>query len=234
MKVLIRVSTEHYMEFPKVGIPLVCVRRAMIDMEEGNWLGWGILILIMGVLLVAYANNPITVSMAQQVNHKVVPLIHYGVPHTAKPPVIAPLGNHAPDQPFGSPVGDHAVITQGYGMGTHAPANVWGGLDFAIDTNGDGMPEPDSSLGSPLFATLDGVVHVSSTWPCGTGVEITNDTYRVLYCHLEQAHVQDGQSVHQGMQIGTMGQSGDATGPHLHYEIWERGKNINPLVFLDT
>lgn len=124
--------------------------------------------------------------------------------------------------PVGSPLGAYPLtITQGYGVGTHAPAATWGGVDLAA-------PE-----GTPLYATVSGTARTSVTWPCGNGVEITNGRYRTLYCHMRGFAVADGATVAAGDPVGAVGQSGQATGPHVHYETWQNGANTDPMTFLE-
>jgi hypothetical protein len=50
-----------------------------------------------------------------------------------------------PGAPFGCPVHPlkgKVIMTQGYGVGTHAPASIWGAVDLAVDSNGDGNADP--------------------------------------------------------------------------------------------
>lgn len=157
-------------------------------------------------------------------------------PEAARAPTAAPVALNG--RPTGLPVGtshiEHGavVITQGYGVGTHAPADTWGGLDFAVDSNGDGEGDRSGTLEAPLLATVSGTVRLSQTHPCGNGIEILNERYRVLYCHLADFAVEDGAQVQPGRVIGYVGESGKAFGAHLHYEIWENGKNVDPTGYL--
>ncbi len=56
--------------------------------------------------------------------------------------------------------------------------------------------------------------------------------FETLYAHLDQVGVEVGQPVAQGEAIGTRGQTGAATGPHLHFEIRKRGVRVDPLLYL--
>lgn len=136
--------------------------------------------------------------------------------------------------PLIAPV-DQIAITQGYGEGTHAPAAVWGALDFAIDADGDGYAEPGPTRGTPVIATHDGIARVyPGSWPGGNFVRIENREtgWTTAYGHLDTILVSDGQEVQRGAQIGTIGSTGYATGPHLHYEVWRQGINVDPTPFV--
>ncbi len=137
-------------------------------------------------------------------------------------------------RPLMAPVGQ-IVITQGYYEGTHVPTAVWGALDFAIDADGDGYAEPGSTRGAPVIATHDGIARVyPGSWPGGNFVRIENREtgWTTAYGHLDAILVSDGQDVPRGAQIGTVGSTGYATGPHLHYEVWRQGVNIDPTPFV--
>jgi murein DD-endopeptidase MepM/ murein hydrolase activator NlpD len=52
------------------------------------------------------------------------------------------------------------------------------------------------------------------------------------YGHLQQMRVHAGEAVRAGQIIGTVGNTGHSTGPHLHFEIRKNGEPLDPLIFL--
>lgn len=95
------------------------------------------------------------------------------------------------------------------------------GIDYAADT------------GTPVMATSDGVVvHRGSKGTFGNTVEIRHPNGWVTrYAHLSRfrSDVTLGTRVHQSDVIGYVGMSGLATGPHLHYEMLQNGRQFDPL-----
>lgn len=140
-------------------------------------------------------------------------------------------------QPMGNPLGAaNTVMTQGYGVGTHAPANVWGAIDLALDGDNDGVSDPAGTLGQPIYATHSGVIKAArDTWPAGNHIWVINDQYKTGYSHLQDFAVTDGQVVQQGQLIGYIGSTGQSSGPHLDYQVWQMQNgswvNVNPLEF---
>jgi murein DD-endopeptidase MepM/ murein hydrolase activator NlpD len=53
--------------------------------------------------------------------------------------------------------------------------------------------------------------------------------YKTSYSHLSSVAVKKGQKVRQGDLIGRVGSTGLATGPHLHYQMWQNGKYVDPM-----
>jgi hypothetical protein len=133
------------------------------------------------------------------------------------------------ERPAGSPLGvAPVVLTQGYAVGTHAPAATWGAIDLAVAGG------PGATHGQPVYATHAGTVIVTpNSYPAGNHVWVVGETYRTGYAHLASFVVQDGQAVQAGDQIGTVGSTGKSSGPHLDYQVWQRqGEqwvNVNPL-----
>jgi len=84
--------------------------------------------------------------------------------------------------------------------------------------------------GTEVFATGDGVV-VQASRDQGYGNCIIVDHgfgYQTKYAHLEGYNVKNGAKVTRGQVIGFVGDTGKATGVHLHYEVHYKGKPVNP------
>ena len=137
------------------------------------------------------------------------------------------------DIPNSNPLGlPNTVMTQGYGVGSHAPADIWGAVDLAIDGNGDGQADPQGTEGKPVYATHDGIVQLArDTYPAGNHIWVIGNHFKTGYSHLRDFAVQEGQSVRRGDVIGYVGSTGASSGPHLDYQVWQDGVNVNPLDF---
>ncbi len=123
------------------------------------------------------------------------------------------------------------VITQGYGVGSHAPAEVWGAVDLAVDSDGDGYAEPGATWYTPVVATHGGVVEVElESYPAGNHVWVRDAAsgWRTGYSHLAIVTVISGQQVRPGEVIGMVGSSGVSSGPHLDYQVWRGETNVDP------
>ena len=93
------------------------------------------------------------------------------------------------------------------------------GVDFA------------AAIGTPVYATGDGVVKWTKVAKNGYGKEVVIDHgfgYATRYGHLHEILVHVGQKIKRGNVIGTLGDSGRSTGPHLHYEVLENGRANDP------
>ena len=91
-----------------------------------------------------------------------------------------------------------------------------------------------NNMGTPIFATADGVV-VQSGWSGGYGnlVQINHGNgISTLYGHNSQIAVSVGETVKKGQIISYMGSTGNSTGPHCHYEVRVNGTVVNPESFL--
>ena len=94
------------------------------------------------------------------------------------------------------------------------------GVDYAADR------------GTPIYAAGDGLVQFAGRKRgLGICVEIRHPNgYHTVYGHLSKIArgVKAGRHVEQKQRIGSVGATGNATGPHLHYEVWQGKKPINP------
>jgi murein DD-endopeptidase MepM/ murein hydrolase activator NlpD len=88
--------------------------------------------------------------------------------------------------------------------------------------------------GTPIAAPAAGVV-VGVQWEEGYGNYVTIDHgYGVVtrYAHCSRILVVRGQHVQRGQKIALVGSTGEATGPHLHYEVWINGHAVDPKGFM--
>ncbi|HAD98389.1 MAG TPA: peptidase M23 [Cryomorphaceae bacterium] len=129
-------------------------------------------------------------------------------------PAIQPVANE-----------DLNRLASGYGFRldpfTKAPKMHFG-MDFSAD------------IGTPVYATGDGVVERADNKSSGFGNHIRLDHgfgYLTLYAHLSEYNVRVGQKVKRGEVIGYVGNTGRSRGPHLHYEVWLNEERLNPVNF---
>ncbi len=115
------------------------------------------------------------------------------------------------------------VLASGFGIRIHPIYKVrkmHTGIDFA------------APIGTPIYATADGVidnVEISFTG-YGKKVEINHGFgYRTRYAHMHAFVVRNGQTVKRGELIGFVGDTGLSTAPHLHYEVFINGEQVNPI-----
>jgi murein DD-endopeptidase MepM/ murein hydrolase activator NlpD len=90
-------------------------------------------------------------------------------------------------------------------------------------------------IGNPVFAADAGVVVYSGWSDFGYGYLIVIDHgngWQSAYAHLNSIAAGCGVSVFRGGVIGTLGNSGNSTGPHLHFELIFNGAKVNPLEFI--
>ena len=86
-------------------------------------------------------------------------------------------------------------------------------------------------IGTEIRATASGTV-VKSGYTRGNGNYVTikhNNTYSTQYLHMKKRGVKKGQFVRQGDYIGTVGMTGNTSGPHVCYRFWKNGKQVDPL-----
>jgi hypothetical protein len=113
-------------------------------------------------------------------------------------------------------------ITQRYGDSITEAFHP--GIDYALP------------VGVPVLAVADGVVVDTKAQINGYGNYIQiqhNGNAKSLYAHLFKWIVKEGQHVTAGMVIGYSGNSGNSTGPHLHFEYWVDGKHVDPGLYFE-
>lgn len=94
--------------------------------------------------------------------------------------------------------------------------------------------------GTPVLAAAGGTVTVANAtdpWGGSYGyyVKIQHDgTFDTLYAHCSSICVTPGQQVQQGEVIGYVGSTGNSTGNHLHFEVWENGQRQNAMDYFDA
>ncbi|RZS36934.1 peptidase M23-like protein [Herbihabitans rhizosphaerae] len=103
----------------------------------------------------------------------------------------------------------------------------WGTTHYGVDIA--------NRIGTPIKSVTDGVV-IEAGPASGFGlwlqVQHADGTISV-YGHIDSYSVRVGQKVKAGEQIARMGNRGQSTGPHLHFEIWDSsGKKVNPMPWL--
>ncbi len=88
--------------------------------------------------------------------------------------------------------------------------------------------------GTPVYAAQNGrVVYTGYRGNYGRTVILRHPQgYITIYAHLEKIYVKRSQTVQQGNKIGTVGNTGRSTGPHLHFEIHQYDKLLDPLKIL--
>ncbi len=89
--------------------------------------------------------------------------------------------------------------------------------------------------GNPIVATADGLIIARQKDKVGGNtikISHPNSGYVTVYCHLSKFLVKNGQRVRRGEAIGLIGKTGRARGPHVHYEVRQNGKRLNPWYFI--
>lgn len=112
--------------------------------------------------------------------------------------------------------------------------------DWAHHSNLPRATDFGVGVGTPVRAAMNGYVQTSADLPgngnggyrsYGRYIVIANGMDRTLYAHLSKRGVGQGSQVRAGQLIGYSGNTGNSTGPHLHFETWKNGKDVPPGVF---
>lgn len=170
-----------------------------------------ILILPFCALLISAFNKPID-------EQNIVPgILKVLEPKSTSPSLLFPIQNVSKEN-----------ITAYFGEERKHPKVNQGIIHTGIDIR--------ANLGTPVLATADGVIAKASMegdW--GNLIVITHmDGYETWYAHLKGFNTGKNQEVKKGDIIGYVGNTGKSTGPHLHYEVKQNGKRLNPLNFKNS
>jgi murein DD-endopeptidase MepM/ murein hydrolase activator NlpD len=123
--------------------------------------------------------------------------------------------------PSGWPVDPEvAVVSSPFGARRHGSWHT--GLDLR------------APKGTPVWATADGTVVVAEREGAyGRTVVVDHGSgYTTRYAHLRRIKVERGERVQRGEVLGTVGESGNADGVHLHYEVLRDGRPVDPRPYL--
>ena len=119
---------------------------------------------------------------------------------------------------------DLTRIASGFGLRMHPIYKIikmHKGMDFT------------APIGTEIYATGDGVVEKVG-WAGGYGRTIMINHgygYKTRYAHCSKYNCRKGQKVKRGDLIGFVGNTGQSSGPHLHYEVFKNNRQINPVNF---
>lgn len=136
-------------------------------------------------------------------------------------------GNLFNDIPVIAPINQGDLFTRERGFGAFidpftGKKSAHNGVDFA------------AVAGTAVVATANGVVTSTEEhrfW--GKRIIIRHkNSFKTYYAHLGTISVTPKQKVKKGDKIGTVGESGLVTGPHVHYELYHKGKPIDPQKYL--
>jgi LysM repeat protein len=160
--------------------------------------------------------------VAPRVIVKIVPRISKPISNPVPPgPVVQPPAHYGGGKFAWPVVGGNNYISQYFHAG-----------HYAIDIAGD--------YGTKVVAGADGIVIFAGWKANGGGYQVWiahGDNLYTTYNHMSAITVGTGETVTRGQQVGKVGQSGNATGPHLHFEVWRGpvwggGTRVNPLLYL--
>lgn len=117
-----------------------------------------------------------------------------------------------------------ATLSSTFGQRTH-PINGKASFHFGLD-----LAAPE---GTPIGALADGTVRETGDGSYGNYIIVDHaDGFSTLYAHCSKLIAKKGDAVSAGQEIAQVGATGNATGNHLHLEVWRDGKALNPLHYV--
>ena len=130
-----------------------------------------------------------------------------------------------------------SVVDGAVGIGAFiwpSNAHFLSGFDYSPSANHFGI-DIDGNTGDAVYASDNGVVVYAgwNNWGYGNVVVINHGNgWQTLYAHLSAYNVGCGQSVYQGTMIGAIGNTGNSSGSHLHFEMMYNGTKVSPWDYL--
>ncbi len=119
------------------------------------------------------------------------------------------------------------VLTSGFGPRTHPIDGQW--------KEHDGV-DIDAKEGTPILAYEAGQIeYVGESPSYGLYLQIRHDDgFASFYAHCSSISVKQGQWVAVGQEVAKVGQTGNVTGPHLHFELKKDGQRVDPVAYIET
>lgn len=142
--------------------------------------------------------------------------------HAAEAPAGSSTESYQPDFMLTAPLRGTLARTSGYGWRANPLHESEDDFHTGVDLSG--------AQGSVVLAAADGVVRQAQRGKSyGNFLRIVHGGGdETLYAHMQYLFVRVGQRVRRGEVIGTVGRTGDATGPHLHFELLHEGLRYDP------
>jgi murein DD-endopeptidase MepM/ murein hydrolase activator NlpD len=153
-----------------------------------------------------------------------VPAVDHSSPapqHVSTAPVSnpGPVSTSCGSSRLVAPVKNYVVTGV---FGEARPGHVHTGIDLAVP------------YGTPIVAAACGIVTTAES-QSGYGNIVCvkhSASFTTCYAHMSRFASRVGQHVHQGQVIGYVGTTGDATGPHVHFQVMQNGNPVDPMSFL--
>lgn len=185
--------------------------------------------LIAPLPLMGLATDPYSYGLEPNYSEDIQTIVVQGpVPEIVKDDIVLRL-----DPVY--PVDDPSTMSSDYGYRLLSNCNK-------CSRHHQGVDYPESDLNKNVYSTMSGVIsQVQRSGQYGIHVIVEHViypdelVYSTIYAHLKQSSVTKslsvGDRVAKGQLLGYIGQTGLATGPHLHFEVLRNGKNMDPEVF---
>ena len=201
--------------------------------------GWSVAALMVAVLAGGAMLQPaLAVSVERQIDANVMQVtqvqpaaVSIGANAATAPAAAAPADPGRADAPPAAPAAD-AETAWRYPLDKMRVTGLFGVRRTVLVTPHRGVDIAAAS-GTPVHAAADGVVVsagllTENAGRYGKTVILQHGAERTLYAHLSSINVKPGARVAAGQQIGAVGETGFATGPHLHFEVRQGEEYINP------